>query len=94
MWQRYFRREKYCSAAATKFSFFPLGRRKPARHPTEILEAPSTSRQRVQLRDGHGRGTYVKIESLGRVNMVKLNKLSEARSRLYRRQILQVNIRW
>ena len=41
-----------------------------------------------------GRGTYVKIKSLGGVNMVKLNKLWEARSRLYRRQILQINIRW
>jgi hypothetical protein len=32
----------------------------------------------------HGRGTYVKIKSLGGVNMWKLNKLWEDRSRLYR----------
>ena len=31
-----------------------------------------------------GRGTYVKIKSLGGVNMWKLNKLWQTRSRLYR----------
>ena len=35
----------------------------------------STKVQTEVLHAGEGRGTYVKIESLGGVNMVKLNKL-------------------
>ena len=44
--------------------------------------------------DEPGRGTYVKIKSLGGVNMWKWNKLWQTRFRLHRSQIFQENIRW